>query len=615
MNINIGILKDDTRYGKFDQVIDLLFCISSVIFAFSIPFQFLFTPWIAQWFFAVLIFKIYYILRNKENLISINIKDSIAILSLGLFGIWALASKSWSIAPEQTDRMVYAWLSSLLIVPAIYIFSCKRLPVTLMLKSYTLGCTSLIAYVLLDLLDTANNGEIFFYINPRLAIMNHIGSISYHHIYLGFIIAISIFISMKLFFEKQTKGYEKIYYVLHTILALSLLAIDNSRIIFIVLFVTILLFTVNRMNKNWKVILPVATLFSLIIIAFCVLPTRTSETINNIISNGNANDPRFEIWSALLPGVKDVPFLGYGYQAVDSVYANLYEKANCFFAKKYHYISHSQFIESYFNLGIVGLLLSIFILLGFLRMIKIDKTIISTGSFILLLISMVFDVPLFHCFVIPLLISWLAFCYSGKEDIEVKIPSKLYLIILPIVAGILIYASIGAYKAIKKYSSFNNIELSDYSQRKYTKKAIKKHQIKDENISLILSGLKTEFTNEEPDKLTETRYISLIKSTDSLICSFDYFISKDYDADDITMSINEPHTSQKHKINLSNRDQWVSKSIVIPPTVKYISTNAKGQKSIVYKQMVRTLTLDATNSRDGVVKGYAAFRNLKVEKK
>ena len=87
MYTNIDILKDDVKYGKFDQIIDLLFCISSVIFAFAIPFQFKFTPWIAHWFFAVLIFKIYYVLRGKEKIISFDIKDSIAILSLGLFGL------------------------------------------------------------------------------------------------------------------------------------------------------------------------------------------------------------------------------------------------------------------------------------------------------------------------------------------------------------------------------------------------------------------------------------------------------------------------------------------------------------------------------------------------
>ena len=34
MYTNIDILKDDVKYGKFDQIIDLLFCISSVIFSF-----------------------------------------------------------------------------------------------------------------------------------------------------------------------------------------------------------------------------------------------------------------------------------------------------------------------------------------------------------------------------------------------------------------------------------------------------------------------------------------------------------------------------------------------------------------------------------------------------
>lgn len=611
MYTNIDILKDDVKYGKFDQIIDLLFCISSVIFAFAIPFQFKFTPWIAHWFFAVLIFKIYYVLRGKEKIISFDIKDSIAILSLGLFGLWALLSTFWSLNPEHTYLMVIAWLPSLLIVPGIYVFSSKRLPIILMQKSYTLGCTALISYLLIDLMRTALDGNILFYIYPRLAIMNHIAAISYHHIYLGFTIIISIFISIKFFFEKETKSFEKIYYIIHTIMALFLLAIDNSRIIFFVLFITTLIFTINKINKGHKVILPIAILFLLVIVT-CVLPTRTNETISNIISNGYAKDPRFEIWKAILPGIKDVPLLGYGYQAVDSIYTDLYTKAECWFALNYHYISHNQFIESYFNLGIVGLILSIMILLGFWKIIKMDKTIVSIGTFILLLVSMIFDVPFFHCLVTPLLLSWIAFSHSAKENINVNIPSNLYIIITSVVAGIFIFTTINASKAIKKYSSKQEIEMADFSQRIYTKKALKKHKIKDDNIYLIFSGGKNEFINEHYDKLIDKRFISLIKTSDTLVCSFEYYVSDDYNGDNI--NITTEYSNAIVNINLNKRNKWESEQLIIPPIVNYISTSYDGQKSIIYNEKERKVMFNATYMRNCGIKGYTLLRNLKITK-
>lgn len=611
MNINIDILKDDSRYRKFDQVIDILFCISSVIFAFAIPFQFKFTPWIAHWFFAVLIFKIYYVLRGKEKIISFNLKDSIAILSLGGFGVWALLSTHWSLQPKHTYLMVIAWLPSLLIVPGIYVFSSKRLPITLMQKSYTLGCTALTSYLLIDLMKTALDGNTLFYICPRLAIMNHIATISYHHIYLGFTIIISIFISIKFFFEKKTKSFEKIYYVIHTIMALFLLAIDNSRIIFFVLFITILLFTINKINKSHKVLLPIAILFFLIIVTFA-FPTRTNETISNIISGGYAKDPRFEIWKAILPGIKDVPLLGYGYQAVDSIYTDLYMKSECWFALNYHYISHNQFIESYFNLGIVGLILSIMILLGFWRIIKIDKTIVSVGTFILLLVSMIFDVPFFHCLVTPLLLSWLAFCHSAKEDMSINIPSKLYIIIMSVAVGIFIFTIISTSKAIKKYSSQQEIEMSDFSQRVYTKKALKKNKINDDNISLIFSGGKNEFVNEDYNKLIDKRFISLIKTCDTLVCSFEYYISDDYNGDAINITTDTPNAFIN--INLNKRNKWESEHLIIPPIVRYVSTTTDGQKSIIYNEKERNVVFNATYMRNRGINGYTLLRNIKIEK-
>lgn len=615
MGIKIDILKDDSRYGKFDQVIDWLFCISSVIFAFAIPFQFRFTPWIAHWFFAVLIFKIYYALRGKENVISFDFKKSTAILSLGLFGIWGLTSTLWSVDPVHTKNLVISWLSALLIVPGIFIFSSKRLPITLMLKAYTLGCTALILYLYTDLTEMALDGDIFFYISPRHTIMRHIGTVAYHHIYLGFTIVISIYISIKFFLDKESKLFEKLYYIFHTILALSLLALDNSRIVFIALFTTTLLFIVNKIKYNWKVILPVAALFVLIIIAFCILPTRTSETILNIISKGNADDPRFAIWNALFPGLKDVPFLGYGYQAVDSIYADLYAKANCWFAIQYHFISHSQFIESFYNLGYIGLLLSFAILFGFWKIFRSDKTIITIGLFILLAITMIFDVPFFHCFVTPLLLSWLAFCYSGKENIVVKIPSKLYIIISIIVIGLSTFTAINAYKAIKKYSTSQEIEMGDFSNRRYTKKAIKKHKIKEDNISLVFSDIKGENVKESKRDLIDRRYISQIKSYDTLVCSFDYFISDDYNGEEIYLSTDM--TESIHNLDLGVKGQWVSHSSMVFPMVNYVSTNANGQKAIVYNSKItkKNLILNAKYKRNSPVKGYTLFRNIKVEKK
>ncbi len=613
MAISIDILKDDSRYGKFDQVLDLLFCISSVIFAFAIPFQFLFTPWIAQWFFAVLIFKLYYVLRGKEKIISIDIKNSIAILSLGLFGLLALASTKWSLQPDHTHNMVIAWLSSLFIVPNIYIFSCKRLPITLMFKSYVLGCTSLVLFLLIDLTETALNGDIFYFIEPRNAIMLHIASVSYHHIYLGFIVAISIFIAIRFFFDKETKIFEKIYYIVHTIMSLALLTIDNSRLIFIVLFISILLFSLKKINKNWKVILPIGILFLLIIIAFCILPTRTSETIYSIVSNGNANDPRFEIWKSLLPGIKDVPFLGYGYQATDSVYSKLYEEAHCWFAQQYHYISHSQFIESYYNLGVIGLILSVSILIGFWKFIKLDRTIISSGTFILLVVSMTFDVPFFHCFVIPLLISWLAFCYSGKKDFSPKVSPILFMVILPIVVALSVFIFINSNKAIKKYSEVHEIEMADYSHRQYTKKAIKKFKIKEDNISMVLSDVNSEIILENKDQLIDTRHIALIKNHDTLTCNFDYWISDNYNGSEIVLLVNNYDGALK--FDLSKKGQWISESLTIPPSLSYISTNTEGHKSVVYDNKKRAITINAAYSRDNTVKGYAILRNLKIEKK
>ena len=525
MSININILKDNSRYGKFDQVIDILFCISSAIFAFAIPFQFTFTPWIAHWFFAVLIFKLYYVLRDKESFITIGVQDSLAIFSLGGFGVLALLSTLWSHHPEHTYKLAINWLSSLLIIPGIYIFSSKRLPITLMMKSFVCGCTALIIYTLTDLTETALNGDIRFFLFTRLQIMRHIESVTYHHIYLGFIIAVSLFISTKFLFDPKTHVWEKLFLTTHSILALFLLAIDNSRIVTLAIFISAILFFISQIKKNKKLAFSLLVVFAILIVIFIAFPTRLGETVIKIAESGDADDPRFHIWKAILTGLKDVPFLGYGYSAIDEVYAELFQKSECWFALNSHYSTHNQFLEAFFTLGYPGLILILTFLIGIVVLIKKNKSLLLTSMLILLLVSMMFEIPFCHCFAIPLLIVWFVFCHSGKTDMEINIPKHSFAI--PAVVAI-VYAGIiavNSYKSVNKYSSKGQIEITDYSQSKYTKKGLKINKITDKNIDMIIYKGESGSVYTFKDYALDIRDYAYTNTTDTLIFTTYYFIS------------------------------------------------------------------------------------------
>ncbi|MCQ2190531.1 MAG: O-antigen ligase family protein [Paludibacteraceae bacterium] len=620
MNINIGILKDDERYGKFDQVIDVLFCISSTIFAFAIPFQFRFTPWIAHWFFAVLIFKLYYVMRSKEKLISINLKDSVALLSLGCYGIWTLLSTFWSLHPDTTHRLAIDWLSSLLIIPGIYIFSSKRLPINLMMKAYVCGCTALIIYILTDLTDTALNGDIRFFLYYRLEIMNHIESIAYHHIYLGFIIAVSIFISSKFLFDAKTSIWEKLLYVTHGVLALYLLAIDNSRIVTLAIFISIFLFFVNQIKENKKLGIALLVVFAAIIISFFVFPTRIGESIMKIAESGNADDPRFHIWSAIAAGLKDVPFLGYGYSAVDDIYADLYQKAEFWEALNKHYTTHNQFLEAFFTLGYIGIVLVITFLVGIIILIKRTKSLSLVSMIILLLVSMMFEIPFCYCFSIPLIIAWFTFCHSGKTDMSVELPQYTFVlptIIAIVFAGIIAFDS---YKSIQKYSSpIGEIEVTNYNQRKITKKWLKKYKIKEDNIDMIICKGESGSVHTHKDMAMEIRDYAFTNSIDTLVLSMDYYISEDFSANNMSICVRNRYNStlMTDNFDLNEKNVWKPISIIIVPSYTKIENLKNNQVEI--RRSINTPCIVSLNTYLHNAKtfynlnGYALFRNMEIK--
>lgn len=619
MYTNIDILKDDVKYGKFDQIIDLLFCISSVIFAFAIPFQFVFTPWIAHWFFAVLIFKIYYVLRGKEKIISIDPKDSIAIFSLGLFGVWALLSTFWSLNPEHTHKLAINWLSPLLIIPGIYIFSSKRLPITLMMRSFVCGCTALIIYVLTDLTETALNGNIRFYICARLEIMRHIESVTYHHIYLGFIIAVSLFISSKFLFDSKTSIWEKLFYITHSFLALFLLAIDNSRIVTLAIFISVLIFFSCQINKNKRLGLLLLAIIVILTITFIVFPTRLGETVIKIAESGEADDPRFHIWKALLIGLKDVPFLGYGYSAVDDIYADLFKKNECLFALNNHYSTHNQLMEAFFTLGYIGLTLIVMFLVGIGILLKKYKSMLLAAMFILLLVSMTFEIPFCYGFAIPLLITWFTFCHSGKTDIKCTLPNYFFAVpafVTIIFAGII---ATDSYKSVKKYSSKGQIETTDYSKRKFTEKGLKINHITDENIDMVICKGESGSVYTLKDLALDIRDYAFTNTTDTLVFSTDYFISKDFSAEKLTLAVQEIYTNKtkyEKKLNLNERDVWHSDTLLIIPShtkivnLKTKQTEIRHTKTTPSRVFIQTELHNAKTFND--MKGYALFRNMKI---
>ena len=183
---------------------------------------------------------------------------------------------------------------------------------------------------------------------------------------------------------------------------------------------------------------------------------------------------------------------------------------------------------------------------------------------------------------------------------------------MSVAVGIFIFTIISTSKAIKKYSSQQEIEMSDFSQRVYTKKALKKNKINDDNISLIFSGGKNEFVNEDYNKLIDKRFISLIKTCDTLVCSFEYYISDDYNGDAINITTDTPNAFIN--INLNKRNKWESEHLIIPPIVRYVSTTTDGQKSIIYNEKERNVVFNATYMRNRGINGYTLLRNIKIEK-
>ena len=101
-----------------------------------------------------------------------------------------------------------------------------------------------------------------------------------------------------------------------------------------------------------------------------------------------------------------------------------------------------------------------------------------------------------------------------------------------------------SYKSVKKYSSKGKIETTDYSKRKFTEKGLKINHITDENIDMVICKGESGSVYTLKDLALDIRDYAFTNTTDTLVFSTDYFISKDFSAEKLSMAAQEIFTNK-----------------------------------------------------------------------
>ena len=122
------------------------------------------------------------------------------------------------------------------------------------------------------------------------------------------------------------------------------------------------------------------------------------------------------------------------------------------------------------------------------------------------------------------------------------------------------------------------------------------------------------------DFALDIRDYAYTNTTDTLIFTTDYFISKDFSVEKITIAVQQLLTNKincEKEIDLNERDVWKSDSLIITPAqtkVVNLKTNQieiRPAKTTPSKLFLQAKLNNAKTFND--MRGYALFRNMKIE--
>lgn len=357
------IFDSDNKHSLVNNSVYLVNKVSLFVFVFCMSFAGTGNPFKTVSIVLFIITGFLYIVKNKLwKSYSFN-RTHIFLILLPLYYLSAFLYIPWD---QDIDRMM--WVQerkmSLLFVPIIILLiGMKPFRIKTMCNILILGCCVSILYVsfLVFKIDGLSSFNHFF------VHFNHIRASQYsHHVPFNLLLNFSFVSIVYFIFNKINLNAFNLILYLIGIVMISLVLINTEGraglLSFLVMIPTVLFYYVYR----WKKLIGILTLIICLSVGGCIFlnhPRVQSITKNNM-GNGDSvgSIARLFIWKKSFDIIKEKPFIGYGIGTAQMKLNAEYKRVGYTSALKNNYHSHNQVLQSWSQLGLMGLLMIIYIL-------------------------------------------------------------------------------------------------------------------------------------------------------------------------------------------------------------------------------------------------------------
>jgi O-antigen ligase len=216
-----------------------------------------------------------------------------------------------------------------------------------------------------------------------------------HPSYLAMYVLLSMIISVESFFDKSISVIKRYFWILVTIIFLTVIYLLSSRSGVLSLVITLPLYLLLKFYRKFpKWIVLVA--LTILVISFTAL-VRTNDRINDSIvgiSKTNINDTfnndvRFLIWKSAIGVIKQNFILGVGTGDASEELKKEYSSRGYIQGYYENLNAHNQYLEILLENGIIGLMLFMGIL-GYMSFIALSDRNLIYGCYILIMLVFFF---------------------------------------------------------------------------------------------------------------------------------------------------------------------------------------------------------------------------------
>lgn len=362
------------KVSDIETKLDVLYRWVSCFFALSIALPRPISTWIFSiWGLFTLGIIIYDSIGKKHPFKGLGRKDLPCLLLLAL-SLLGLVSAGVAEQPDLVFRKSFGPRFSLIILPLFALLLRREVDTRAILKCFVAGNALSIAlsvgFVALSMAfctspyaDFLSLGSAFELYRDFFSIFTEVCTGFMHRTYSGLNILLSYAAVAYLVKGRSLSKREVFVWILYLAVSLAFLLMNNSRIITLCLpLLGISLWLCGARITRRKCLIGGGAIL-LVTVALFLLPTR----LNQLLTEGGlggmlANDPRAEIWPSVWELIRNKPFIGYGLDNIESPLVSLYLEHGFKEGVACAYAPHNEYLSEWAQMGILGMLLLVVIL-------------------------------------------------------------------------------------------------------------------------------------------------------------------------------------------------------------------------------------------------------------